>query len=188
MPIRIFIDQGHNPGLINAGASGNGLLEADVTYQAGIYLKELFDDDCRFEVRLSRNSPDEVIGSDTASSLRLRVEMANEWPADYFWSLHANANVNPLISGSEIYVYSSPSTASRMAEKILASMAEVARTKDNGVRVNPNLYVLRNTTMPANLIELAYLTNEEDADLLKNDLFLFSLGIYVGFLRFLGYL
>ena len=31
MAIRIFIDQGHNPGYINAGASANGLSEADVT-------------------------------------------------------------------------------------------------------------------------------------------------------------
>lgn len=41
--VKIFIDQGHNPGIINAGASGNGLIEAEVTYQVGVYLKELLD-------------------------------------------------------------------------------------------------------------------------------------------------
>ena len=35
MPIRIFIDQGHNPSGPNAGAEGNGLREQDVTYNVG---------------------------------------------------------------------------------------------------------------------------------------------------------
>ena len=32
MPIRIFIDQGHNPQGVNAGAEGFGLREQDVNY------------------------------------------------------------------------------------------------------------------------------------------------------------
>ena len=44
MPIRIFIDQGHNPSGPNAGAEGNGLREQDVTYNVGIYLAELLND------------------------------------------------------------------------------------------------------------------------------------------------
>ena len=188
MTIKIYIDQGHNPGTINAGASANGLNEAEVTFLAGLYLKQLLDTNCDFEVRLSRNTPDEVLGHDTLSSLQERVRMANEWPADYFLSIHANANFNIAIEGSEIYVYAIDSVAGRMAESILPSIVEVARTKDNGIYENPRLYVLSHTTMPANLIELAYLTNIDDANRLRNDLFLFSLGIYVGFLRFLSYI
>lgn len=188
MAIKIYIDQGHNSGSINGGAYANGLSEATLTYEAGVYLKQLLDMNCDFEVRLSRNTPDEVLGVDTRSSLQIRVDEANSWPADYFISIHANANVNPTIQGSEVYVFSKLSVAGRMAENILNGLVEVARTKDNGVRENPNLFVLRHTTMPANLVELAYLTNSEDAENLKNNLFLFSLGIYVGFLRFLGYI
>lgn len=32
MAVRIYVDQGHNPGNINAGASGNGVVESEVTY------------------------------------------------------------------------------------------------------------------------------------------------------------
>ena len=186
--IKIFIDQGHNPGTINAGASGNGLVEADVNYQAGVYLKMLLETNCNFEVRLSRNSMDEVLGSTTRESLQKRVELANEWPADYFISIHANANVNPSISGTEAYVYAQNTPADNLAFDMLNGIVEVAKTRDNGVYVNPLFYVLRNTTMPAVIMELAYLTNVEDANLLKNDLFLFSLGMYVGILRFFGYI
>lgn len=186
--IKIFIDQGHNPGNINAGASGNGLVEAEVTYQAGVYLKELLDTNCNFEVRLSRNSPDEVLGTNTRESLQERVEMANDWPADYFISIHANASINPSISGTEVYVFAPNTVASNLAYDVLNGIVEVAKTRDNGVYVNPLFYVLRNTTMPAILVELGYLTNIEDANLLRNDLFLFSLGMYVGILRFFGYI
>lgn len=188
MAIKIFIDQGHNPGTINAGASGNGLVESSINYQVGVYLKELLDTNSNFEVRLSRKSPTEVLGTSTRESLQERVRLANEWPADYFISIHTNSNSNPAISGTEVYIYAQNTPAQRLAQDVLGGIVEVVKTKDNGVYVNPLFYVLRNTTMPAILVELAYLSNLEDANLLKNDLFLFALGIYVGILRFFGYI
>ena len=188
MAIKIFVDQGHNPGNINAGASANGLVESEVTYWAGIYLAGFLRVDPRFEVMVSRPYPDTVLGNDTPGSLRERVEMANEWPADYFISIHANANENPQINGSEVYVYERDSIAYDLAQKVLRSMVEVAGTKDNHVRVNPSLYVLRRTQMPAILVELAYLTNVEDADKLKCCLYGFSYGIYLGILDYFGFL
>ena len=55
------------------------------------------------------------------------------------------------------------------------------------VRLNPSLYVLRATVMPAILIELWYLTNLSDADKLKNDQYLFAFAIYIGILNYLGF-
>ena len=55
MAIKIYIDQGHGPG-VNAGAEGFGLLEQDITYMVGSYLADIFRLDDRFEVKTSRNS------------------------------------------------------------------------------------------------------------------------------------
>jgi len=186
-PIRIFIDQGHNPQGINAGAEGNGLREQDITYQVGVYLADLLRQDPRFAVRLSRNSPDEVLGTSNATSLAARVNAANSWPADYFLSIHCNANVNPAVNGTEVYVYREGSTAAALARQILDGIVAQVGTKDNGVRVNPSLYVLRRTTMPAALIELAYISNEEDAEKLANDQYAFAVGIYNGLLNYFGF-
>ena len=103
MAVRIYVDQGHNPGNINAGASGNGVVESEVTYWVGIYLAGFLYADQRFEVKVSRPFPDTVLGYDQASSLRARVDEANAWPADYFVSIHVNSNPNPAINGSEVY-------------------------------------------------------------------------------------
>jgi len=186
--IKIFIDQGHNPSGFNAGAEGNGLREQDITYQVGVYLAGLLNADPRFEARLSRNSPDEVLGTNNSTSLQARVRAANSWPADYFISIHANASVNSSANGSEIYVYNTDGTpAFYMAEDILARIVANVGTKDNGVRENRSFYVLRRTAMPALLIELAYISNASDAEKLENDQYLFAYSIYQGILDYFGY-
>ena len=134
MPIRIFIDQGHNPSGPNAGAEGNGLREQDVTYNVGIYLAELLNDDPRFTARTSRTTPTESLGTSNAGSLQQRVSMANSWPADYFVSIHCNSNTNPAINGSEVYVYQTYTQAYWLAQHILNSLVAQAGTRDNGVR------------------------------------------------------
>lgn len=187
MAIKIFIDQGHNPRDVNAGAEGFGLREQDITYNVGIYLADLLRKDSRFEVRTSRNSPEEILGINNSSSLATRVQMANVWPADYFLSIHVNANENPAINGSEVYVYRQYTEGYYLGEHILESIVDRMKTKDNGVRVRPSLYVLRNADMPAVLIELAYITNANDAEKLKNSQYQFAYSIYEGLLSYFGF-
>lgn len=187
MAIKIFIDQGHNPKDINTGAEGFGLKEQDINYNVGTYLADLLRGDPRFEVRVSRTTPTEILGTNNTTSLAKRVSLANAWPADYFISIHANANTNPNINGTEAYVYKVDSQAYYLAGKIVDSIVKLVGTKDNGVRTNPSLYVLRRTNMPAVLVELAYLTNYEDAQKLKNDQYKFADAIYMGILNYFGF-
>lgn len=184
MPIRIFIDPGHNIGNINAGASGNGLNRAEITFNVSFYLAQYLQRDPRFEVRMSRTYLNQVIGTDTTTSLQTRVAMANEWPADYFISIHCNSNINPTINGSEVYIYTFDSIAYYLAQDVLDRIVTLVHTKDNLVRENPSLYVLRATNMPSILVELAYLSNYLDSQKLRYDQQLFAQAIYEGMLRF----
>ena len=186
MPIRIFIDQGHNPSGFNAGAEGNGLREQDVTYAVGVCLAELLEADPRFLVRLSRNQPEERLGTSQITSLAARVQAANSWPADYFISIHCNSSVHPALRGTEVYVYREGTQSYWLAQHVLNGIVAAAGTLDNGVRLNPGLYVLRRTRMPAILVELAYLTNPGDAALLRGDPCGFARGIYLGLLSYFG--
>lgn len=187
MPIRIFIDQGHNPSGPNAGAEGGGLREQDVTYVVGKALGDMLRDDPRFAVRLSRNTPTESLGTSNATSLAARVRMANSWPANYFISIHCNSNPNPAINGSEVYVYQEGTQAFWLGQHIIQGLVNEAGTRDNGVRVNSSLYVLRRTTMPAVLVELGYLSNPGDAMKLRDDPRSFARGIYQGLLSYFGF-
>ena len=186
MATKIFIDQGHNPQGVNAGAEGFGYREQDITYAVGTRLAQLLEQDGRFEVRRSRNSPTEVLGTSNATSLAARVRGANEWGADYFISIHANASTNPGANGTEVYVYREPSVAAQLAQQVLVGIVNRMGTKNNGVRINPSLYVLRRTQMPAILVELGYITNQEDVQKMTEDPWGFAQGIYNGILAHLG--
>ena len=186
MAIKIFIDQGHNPQNPNAGAEGGGLREQDVNYDVGMRLAELLRQNANFEVRLSRNTPDEILGTTTTESLQIRVEEANRWAADYFLSIHCNANNNTNISGSEAYVFRLYSQAYDWGRDLLTALHQSTGLTNRGVMTNPGLYVLRRTRMPAVLMELGYLSNPRDAALLRDDPQSFADGLYQGFLNYFG--
>lgn len=186
MAIKIYIDQGHNPENPNAGAEGNGYREQDVVYRIGIILRDLLLQNGNFEVRVSRPTIDTQLGSSTLTSLNSRTGEANAWGADYFISLHTNASVSPSPSGTEAYVFSVPSAASRLASIIVRRISALTGLRNRGVFARPSLYILRRTAMPAVLCELAFISNPRDADLLANSPGLFAEAIYEALLEYLG--
>ncbi|MBQ3040113.1 MAG: N-acetylmuramoyl-L-alanine amidase [Clostridia bacterium] len=185
MAIKIYIDQGHNPRSPNTGAEGNGYAEQDITYAVGQSLATLLRNNGNFEVRLSRPTPDTQLGTSNASSLRVRVDEANSWGADYFISIHTNASTSSSASGSEALVYRVPSVAEELGEDILDALNEATGLQNRGIKVRPGLYVLRRTNMPAVLVEIGFISNPSDANLMANNPQLFARGIYNGILDYL---
>ena len=185
MAIKIYIDQGHNPEGINAGAEGFGIREQDITYQVGHFLFDILSEDYRFTALLSRPTPQTTLGYSNTSCLKERVTQANTWKADYFISIHANASENPDINGTEAYVSSANSAAWYLAQNIVSEIVRRTSTKYNGVFTRPSLYVLKNTKMPAVLVELGYITNYEDNQRMIDNPYQFAYGIYVGILNYL---
>ena len=186
--IKIFIDQGHNPSGPNAGAEGHGYREQDLVYIIGVRLAELLRNNGNFEVMLSRPTPQTQLGTSNATSLRARVDMANNWGADYFISLHANASSIPTASGVEAFVYSTSSEAYPLAVEIVRGVAEATGEPNRGVSARPSLYVLRRTAMPATLVELGFITNPVEAEMMATNPGLYAQGVYNGILSFFGML
>ncbi len=186
MAIKIYIDQGHNPGGINGGAIAGDVEEQYINYNVGIILADIMRADYRFEVKTSRTSPDQILGYNSSSSLAARVNEANAWPADYFISIHCNANTNPAINGAEVYVYQLYTQAEYLARHVLNRIVQIVGIRDNGVRTNPSLYVLRATQMTSILVELGYMTNPGDLQLLLGDPGNYAYAIYLGFLDYFG--
>lgn len=187
MSIKIYIDQGHNPRDFNTGAEGNGLYEQDITYDIGRRLYALVSTNPAFEARLSRPAEDTVLGTNNSSSLVTRVRQANSWGADLFLSLHTNAALNTAATGSEALIYSLDSSVAReVAEDILEELNRYTGLRNRGIVERPGLYVLKRTAMPAVLVELGFITNPEDAELMSGSPQLFARGIYAGLLKYYG--
>ena len=185
MSTKIYIDQGHNPRDYNTGAEGNGFFEQDITYDIGRRLYALLESNPNFEVRLSRPTSDTMLGTSNATSLSARVNEANAWGADVFISLHTNAAENSRASGSEALVYSPSSTvAVELSEDILEELALTTGLRNRGIVYRPGLYVLRRSRMPATVIEMGFISNPYDAELMAYSPELFARGIYRGILDY----
>lgn len=183
---KIYIDQGHNPSGYNTGAEGNGLREQDITYAVGQELAALLRRSGNYEVRLSRNSPNEVLGTSNASSLKARVQDANSWGADYFISIHTNGSTDPSAKGVEAYAYSRDSRAFNLGDDIVNSLVDATGFPRRGMFVRPGLYVLKKTNMPATLVEIGFISNPEEAAVMRSNPGLFARGIYNGIVEFTG--
>ena len=169
MGIKIFIDEGHNFSGADTGAIGYGLREQDITYIVGSKLGKLLENN-GIEVKHSRTALSANVGDGTlSSSISKRYKMANDWKADYFISLHCDATPSSKARGSHICVYSLKGNAQKMAQAINPHLLGIG-LEGRSVLISErnDLGVLKNTNMPAILIEMGFITNEHNSNLMKN--------------------
>ena len=104
--------------------------------------------------------------SDVYDSPYEKAAMANASDADIFLSIHRNAMPVPgTASGVENLVYEDLGTAGALGRNIGEALAEAGWT-DLGVKERPGLVVLRNTKIPAVLVEVGFINNEKDNEFL----------------------
>ncbi len=123
-----------------------------------------------------------------SSDLKARVDIANASHADLFVSIHNDAATSKDVQGTTTY-YSQDNPQSveslRLAQAIQSSMIETLGTVDHGVR-EAMFYVIHHTTMPAVLVEVAYISNPTEEKLLADPAFRQKAadGIYKGILAY----
>lgn len=145
------LDAGH--GGCDAGAVGkNNRREADINLEAAYEAMRLLEKNGE-TVLLTR-------ASDVYLSYKDRAKIANDWGADYFISFHMNSFVDPLVTGTEVFIYEKASKAEELASLIKAEIVANLRSKDRGIK-EASYIELRETNMPAVIIEAEFLSNEE---------------------------
>lgn len=111
---------------------------------------------------LKRNGFKTVMVSDTSTDtpLSTRVSRANNAKADLFVSIHANANTGNWGSwgGTETYTYFK-GESHRVGKIVHKNLMKATKLRDRGVKNGDWLYVIRNTKMPAILLECAFMDN-----------------------------
>jgi len=154
---RICIDPGH--GGRDPGAHVISLSEKDFTLivcsMVAVQLSQM-----EFEVTLTRFD-DSYIG------LRNRCQIANEFDADLFVSIHANAAMTVRAKGFEAHYISDAGKS--YARKILQNIMRVFPEKINRGVKQSNFTVLKYTKMPAVLIECGFMTNTGNLFMIKDE-------------------
>jgi len=178
----VCIDPGHggpDPGAV----SPEGIQEKNITLTVAKRVAEYLRR-AEIQVVLTRDTDKElVLGNDDAAELRARAKVANDAKADYFLSIHCNAASTPDAEGFELYHYPGSTKGAMLATKIADAYVLASGLKKRKI-ASANFQVLRDTAMPAALIELGFLTNKADCALLREPAFLdkIALGIAFGIL------
>ena len=155
----VCIDPGH--GGKDPGATGGGVREKDIVLNVakkiGAFLEAR---GCT--VMLTRET-------DVFVELSDRARMANAAKADLYVSIHCNSvRDNARATGMEVYHYTRASEASkRAARDIYDKLLPVCGLRGRGVKAK-DLAVLRETVMPAVLVELGFISNPDDCRKLTN--------------------
>ena len=171
--MKICIDAGHNFSGADTGATGiGGIKEQDITFAIANLLAQKLRSKGH-DVIMTRQKLTDNIGETVAQSLSNRVQISNSNNCNFFISIHCNSGT-PSASGTETLISGVGGLAEEYAKKIQSSITASLGTSDRGVRVDTEylkskLYVLHNTRCPAVLIELGFITNDEDAQKLRNN-------------------
>lgn len=169
---KVMLDAGHggrDPGAVGLGGTREKDVVLETTLEMARQLREWGAD-----VRLTRDTDRQVAGPNAPKreDLQARVDLANQWPADIFISIHANANNNREIKGTESYVARKSSQNSvRLANLTHQRMVDDVGLPDRRV-LRSDFFVIKNTSMPATLMELAYISNAEEEAKLADSEFL----------------
>jgi len=111
---------------------------------------------------------------------------ANEEQADLFVAIHCNAAADESAHGTETFYYEEGDESYEMALCIQQNIVESMGTVDRGVKDGSRFYVINRTDMPAVLVELAFISNEVEEDLLNNNIEAFAKAVADGILEYVS--
>ncbi|WP_404455666.1 N-acetylmuramoyl-L-alanine amidase [Virgibacillus necropolis] len=173
-PLTVAIDPGH--GGSDPGASGNGIIEKELNLDVAKRVKNYFDN-AGIRVVMTRTT-------DTFIDLNPRVDYAVNHNADTFVSIHGNAFYDSGANGTETFFSSAafdgctrdnggPFNARtidscHLAKFIQKRLVDALNTSDRGID-EKDFRVVNDTPLVSSLVELAFITNDEDASKLKSD-------------------
>ncbi|HHW36302.1 MAG TPA: SH3 domain-containing protein [Bacillales bacterium] len=161
---RIVVDAGH--GDHDPGAKGpTGAKEKDVNLAVATYVADLLRG-AGADVTLTRSN-------DTFLSLAERVKVAHNNDADAFVSIHSDS-FNATSQGSTTFYHSgkNPSwqQSKRLSDIAIKKITSQLGTVSRGSQ-DKSLHVIRETEIPAILVEMAFISNPNEEALLKSDEF-----------------
>ncbi len=172
---KVVIDPGH--GGTDPGATNGSYREKDFNLSISLKVRDYLLANYDVNVLMTRST-------DKTMSLSERTQFANNNKADYFCSIHINAGGG---TGWESFIYNGSvsqftiDAQNKIHSAVINTISSKYGVRDRGKK-RANFHVLRETTMPAILLENLFIDTTADLNLLRNSAFINDLakGIATG--------
>ncbi len=153
----VVIDAGH--GGLDTGALRGLTLEKDITLNIALKVRDILQEAGMKKVVMTRTT-------DKTLSLEERVEIANKKKSDIYVSIHINASKKSEIKGIETHYYTQ--SGYKVAQVIHKELMKNIDAEDRGL-FKSKFYVINHTKAPAVLLELGFISNEQERTSLTSE-------------------
>jgi len=175
----IVIDAGHggwDPGMVSNKVEEKGINLA-IAKKLQVFLEQ------GGATVIVTRLEDTGLADKKAGDMQARRLIANTSHADIFVSIHQNSYNSANVQGFQAFYYNESDNSKKLAQSIQDRLKEFVNPNNRlGARANKNYYVLKETVMPAVLVECGFLTNPGERYRLTEDEYQEKIawGIYLG--------
>lgn len=159
----VVVDAGH--GGVDCGTIKYGIEEKSVNLDIVLKLKELLDKS-NIKVYYTRTE-------DVKPTYEQRVGLANNVEADLFISIHANGDDIRYSYGTEVLYHAAEVSAGFGSKEWAAicqeEIVKELESRNRGLISGNDIYIIRNAQVPVALVEIGFITNKEEAELLISE-------------------
>lgn len=186
----IVLDPGH--GAPDGGADAEGLYESQIALSITNYLRDYLQQSGAL-VLMTRETDSDLAEPGTKGysnrktiDLKRRAEFINNSDGDLFVSVHLNASTSPTWKGAQTFYHPKSDENKKLASFIQDSLRTQLGNTTRSAGALSSIYLLKQAKMPSALVEVGFLTNTQERNLLKTDAYQKKIAgaIYNGILRY----
>ena len=168
----VVIDAGHggrDPGKVGV----DGCLEKDLNLEIARKIKEILEQQ-DVEVIMTRETDtglyEEQTSNKKAQDMRNRCDLINRTAPDCAVSIHQNSYHEEYVDGAQVFYCSGSEEGKKLAEALQAELVSYADPENHRqAKANDSYYLLKETEVPAAIVECGFLSNWEEAAKLQDD-------------------
>ncbi|WP_035350887.1 N-acetylmuramoyl-L-alanine amidase CwlD [Fictibacillus gelatini] len=187
----IIIDPGH--GGMDGGAVGDGgVIEKDISLNIALKLRDYLQEAGALVI-MTRETDRDLADDDTkrisarkTEDLRKRKEIINGSNGDLFVSIHLNAIPSPRWRGAQVFYHPTGKEGEEVSKFIQDEIKRNLENTDRLAKSIDGIYLLRTAKIPGTLVEVGFLSNPTERELLKTEHYQMQVAacIYQGILRY----
>jgi N-acetylmuramoyl-L-alanine amidase len=184
----IILDPGHG-GADGGAVSQTGIVEKEIALSISKYLRDYLQESGALVIMTREEDTDlagEGEGTRKRQDLIRRVELINQSDADLVVSIHLNSIPSPRWRGAQTFYNPNKKENAVLAHLIQQELIYNLENTDRKAKMNQDIFLLKTIEPTGALVEVGFLSNPEEAELLESEQYQKKLAaaIYRGILRY----